>query len=128
MLSELRFAVRRLAHAHRFTATALLILMLGIGATATMFSATNAVLLKPLPYPQPDRLVSVRETRAQAGVDRTNLSTREYRDWTRGNSAIEDATIVDSPGLALAQGNQGAVRLAGIRAMRVSPNDALRAR
>jgi len=115
MLSDLRFAVRMLAHARGFTLTALTVLTLGIGATATMFSATNAVLLKPLPYPDPDRMVVVRETRAQAGFERTVLAAREYLDWVRGNPAFEAATIVDYPGLALADGDSSAARLGAMR-------------
>jgi putative ABC transport system permease protein len=115
MLSDLRFAVRMLAHARGFTITALTILTLGIGATATMFSATNAVLLKPLPYPDPDRMVVVRETRAQAGFERTILAAREYLAWVRGNAAFEAATIADYPGLALADGDGSAARLGAMR-------------
>jgi predicted permease len=115
MLNDLKFAVRTLAHARGFTITALVILALGIGATATMFSATNAVLLRPLPYPSPERIVVVRETRAQAGFEKTILAAREYLAWARESRAIEDAAIADYPGLALADGKGGATRLGTIR-------------
>src|SRR4029079_1886255 len=111
MLGDLRFAARMLAHSRGFTLTALVVLTLGIGATTTMFSATNAVLLKPLPYPSPDRLFVVRETRAQAGFEKTVLAAREYVDWTRGARVVQDTTIVDYPGLALATGDGATARL-----------------
>ena len=49
MINDLKFAARMLAHSRGFTITALVVLTLGIGATTTMFSAANAVLVKPLP-------------------------------------------------------------------------------
>ncbi|HMC76966.1 MAG TPA: ABC transporter permease [Vicinamibacterales bacterium] len=114
MISDLRFAVRMLLHSRGFTVTALVVLTLGIGATTTMFSATNAVLLRPLPYPDPDRMVAVRETRAQAGFEKTIVSLREYVAWTRDSRVLTDATIVDYPGLAVAIDNT-AVRLGAMR-------------
>jgi putative ABC transport system permease protein len=115
MISDLKFAVRMLAHSRGFTITALVVLALGIGATTTMFSATNAVLLKPLPYPDANRMVVVRETRAQAGFEKTVVAAREYLDWARNSHVLQDATIVDYPGLALAAGDQAAVRLGAMR-------------
>jgi len=121
MTSDLRFAFRMLAHSRGFTVTALVVLALGIGATTTMFSATNAVLLTPLPYPDADRLVAVRETRAQPGFEKTVMSAREYLQWTRDSQVLRDATIVDSPGLALvADPQQPAVRLGAMRCRRTS--------
>src|SRR5436190_8451788 len=114
MISDLRFAVRMLLHSRGFTVTALVVLTLGIGATTTMFSATNAVLLRPLPYPDAGRMVVVRETRAQAGFERTIMSAREYVDWTRDSKVLADATIVDNPGLAVAIDNS-AIRLGAMR-------------
>src|SRR3982750_2181993 len=114
MLQDIRFALRMLAHSRGFTITALVVLTLGIGATTTMFSATHAVLMKPLPYPDPDRLVVVRETRAQAGFEATVMTAREYLDWARGSRVLQDAAIVDYPGLGL-QADSGAVRLGAMR-------------
>jgi putative ABC transport system permease protein len=102
MIPDIRFAVRMLLHSRGFTATALVILTLGIGATTTMFSAANAVLLQPLPYPDPSRLVMVRETRAQAQFAATVMSAREYVEWTRDSRVLRDATIVSFPGVAVA--------------------------
>jgi putative ABC transport system permease protein len=114
MVSDLRFAIRMLLHSRGFTLTALVVLTLGIGATTTMFSATNAVLLRPLPYPDAGRMVAVHETRAQAGFEKTVMSAREYVDWTRGSRVVTDATIVDNPGLAVAI-DSTAVRLGAMR-------------
>jgi putative ABC transport system permease protein len=101
MLADLRFAIRMLVHSRGFSITAILILTLGIGATTTMFSATNAVLLKPLPYPNADRLVVVREARAQAQFAATVMSAAEYLDWTRESRVLQDSTLVSSPELAV---------------------------
>jgi putative ABC transport system permease protein len=59
LISHFRYTVRRLLKASGFTITAVLILGLGIGANTAIFSLVNGVLLKPLPYPNPDRLVSI---------------------------------------------------------------------
>jgi len=69
-----RQALRRLAATPGFTATAVLTLALGIGGAAAAFSVVNAVLLRPLPYPEADRLVVLRH----------DLTARGLRGW--GNS------------------------------------------
>jgi putative ABC transport system permease protein len=104
MLNDVRYAVRMLLKNRGFTIAALTALALGVGATTTMFSAVNSVLLRPLPFPDPERLFVVRETRAQAGFEKTVVSEGEYLAWGRNNPAFEHAAVVAMPGLAIRLG------------------------
>jgi putative ABC transport system permease protein len=76
---DLRLAVRRLKKSPGFTSVALLTLMLGIGANSAMLSIVNAVLLRPLPYRDPEKLVLLSEHWPQ--FPRLSLSYLNYRDW-----------------------------------------------
>ena len=78
MLLDLRYAVRTLARAPLFTAMAAATLALGIGANTAIFSVINTVLLKPLPYHEPERLVRFEEGRADF---RLNISYPNFLDW-----------------------------------------------
>ena len=74
ILAELRFARRSLAKTPAVTLVVVLTLALGIGANTAIFSVVDAVLLTPLPYPQPDRLVVLIDTNPEAGFPRFSTS------------------------------------------------------
>ena len=76
---DLRYAVRGLRASPGFTAVALLTLAMGIGASTTIFSVANAVLLRPFPYHEPDRIVRLYETNPT--TDTFSISEPDYLDW-----------------------------------------------
>ena len=81
MPRDLHFALRRLARAPGFAAAAIVCLALGIGANTAMFSVINAVLLRPLPHQQPERLVGLWEASKFRGSERNTVSPANYQDW-----------------------------------------------
>ncbi|HEY7859856.1 MAG TPA: ABC transporter permease, partial [Gemmatimonadaceae bacterium] len=90
-LTELRHAVRRLRRVPSFTITTVFVLALGIGTTTAMFSVVNGVLLRPLPYADPSRLVALTHTIEVAGtsnVDQSEASVLLYQEHARALSGI----------------------------------------
>ena len=86
---DLRYGARMLQKNPAFTLVALLALALGIGANTAIFSVVNAVVLRPLPFKDPDRLVYVWETNPRIGLDRAIVSPPDFADWREQNGVFE---------------------------------------
>lgn len=116
LLQDLRLAIRALRRAPGFTSIAVFTLALGIGANTTIFSVFYGVLLRPLAYPEPDRLVQLAESgpgyRGEVGVTYTQFQFLEERT----DAAVSLAAMA-SLGFNLANGNE-AFRVSGLRVSR----------
>jgi putative ABC transport system permease protein len=89
MLNDLRYAARTLVRTPAFTLTAVLTLALGIGANTAMFSVVNAVLLRPLPFADPDRLMFVFSRNTQRNAGQMRVSALDFEDWRRDTRAFD---------------------------------------
>ena len=94
LLRDIHYGFRMLQKSPSFTAVAVIALALGIGANTAIFSIVNAVLLQPLPYPQPDRMVMVWGERANRGKERP-LSAPDFEDLRSQNHVFQEMATFD---------------------------------
>jgi macrolide transport system ATP-binding/permease protein len=99
LVQDIRYAFRQLRKSPGFAFTAVLILALGIGASVSIFGFVDAALIKPLPYPNPTRLVDV--TESVAVMPRANLSYPDYLDWKRLNQVFSSMDVYNGTGYLL---------------------------
>jgi hypothetical protein len=95
MLADLRYALRQLAKKPGFSAIVLLTLALCIGATTAIFSMVYALLLKPLPYPQPDRIVEIYNSFPKAGLDHFPCNVVQYTDFKAHAPSLAAIAMMD---------------------------------
>ena len=89
-LQDAKYGWRMLWNTLGFTVIALLVIALGIGANTAIFSVIDAVLLRPLPFPDPDRLLVVWEDAAFMGFPRNTPAPANFIDWKRQNRVFSD--------------------------------------
>ena len=93
---DLRFAARMLRKNPGFTAVAVLTLALGIGANAAIFSFVNGILLQPLPFKEPARLVTVLDTKPSKEVDWMFVSPNRFEEFVRRSTAFEQIAAAEN--------------------------------
>ncbi|HEX8685509.1 MAG TPA: hypothetical protein VF654_03380, partial [Pyrinomonadaceae bacterium] len=102
LLQDIRFGMRTLLKRPGFTLVAVVTLALGVGANSAIFSVVNAVVLRPLPYAAPERLVALWGNLNQKGFEELELSAPEYTDFRRrGAHVFEDAAAYSAGGFNL---------------------------
>jgi len=116
-MHDIRFATRLLRRDLSFTAVAVLTLALGIGANTAVFSVVHAVLLRPLPFPEPDRLVQVMESRQRLGWARTSFTHANFWDVADESTSFAEIGAFRGASLTLT----GADRPRRLAGRRVSP-------
>src|SRR5882762_7233449 len=94
LLHDIKYGARLMTRAPGFAAAAVLTVALGIGATTAMFSVVYGVLLRPLPYGDPDRLVNVWSTAPSRGLPRGYVAMANVYDYKARNHVFEDVAAV----------------------------------
>ncbi len=115
LLQDLRYALRSLRSNLGFTIVAVLTLAVGIGANTSIFSFVDAILLKPLPYQNADRIVRVMEKPPGGPQARNGISTLNYLDWAKDNTVFQ-YMAAQTGGQATLTGIGEPINLRGARA------------
>jgi putative ABC transport system permease protein len=109
LLQDLRFGFRLICKNPGFAAIAILVLGLGIGANTAIFSVVNGVLLRPLPYPEPDRLVRIWHTppaKSFPGMTRFSVSAANFVDWKNQSRSFDSMAMYSFTHATMTGGNQ----------------------
>jgi putative ABC transport system permease protein len=110
---DLRHAARSLRRSPGLTAAAILALALGVGATAAIYTVFDAVLVEPLPYPEPDEIVLLLDANVEAGFPRFSSSPPNYADWREQAESFKAMAAMSRRNLALNDRGSEPERISG---------------
>ena len=117
LVQDLRFTLRQLRRSPGFTAAAVVTLAIGIGASTAMFSVVDTVLLSPLPFRDPDRLVRLESTNLDSGGEAANVNPLDLRDWQQAEpSTFSEIEGVNYRRFVVRAGDGEVERVRGARA------------
>src|SRR5688572_25376447 len=114
MMSDLRHALRLLWKSKRITATTLVTLALCIGATTAIFSSVYSLMLKPLPFQEPEQIVELYASAAKAGLNRMPANVPFYLDYSQNATSYQGLGLWTF-GYNLVGSNDSVVRVPGVR-------------
>ena len=120
-LADVRHAFRLLWKSKRITATTLLTLALCIGATTAIFSSVYSLMLKPLPYQEPERIVELYSSAVKAGLNRMPANVPFYLDYSKNATSYESVALWQFS-YNLVGAKDSVVRTPGVRATAVAPS------
>jgi putative ABC transport system permease protein len=106
LFKDLRYGIRNLLRQPFFSCVAVCTLALAIGGNSAMFSVVNAVLLRPLSYPESDRIVVLEGINPQRGITRSNMSVPDLVDWQNQNQVFERMAGFVGGGVLLSNGDE----------------------
>src|SRR5947199_2958396 len=118
MWSDIQYALRNIAKKPLFYSVAILTFALGIGANAAIFTVVNGVLLRPLPYPHPERLMMVWIYNPRQGFDKDVAPYLTFTDWRTQSRSFEHLAAYSGASVSLS----GAGDPAQLRGARVTPS------
>src|SRR5215510_1540689 len=106
LIKDLRYGVRSFLKRPGFLVIALSTLALGIGATTAMFTVVNSVLLRPLQFPEPERIVLLESVNPAMGVDASNMSVPDVADWQQQSQSFDQIASFISGGAFVTLGDE----------------------
>jgi hypothetical protein len=112
-IRDIRFALRALRRAPAFTAAAILTIAIGVGANGAIFSVTDAALLRPLPYREPNALVDIWGTSPTSSIGKSDVSYPNFLDWQQRSTAFVGLAAYNSNSMVLQHGDAPRVLLVG---------------
>jgi len=106
LIKDVRFALRSFLKRPGFLVIAIATLALGIGATTAMFTVVNSMLLRPLPFPEPEQIVLVFGINPRQGITESNVSVPDIADWQQQSQSFQQIAAFFSGGLFLTIGDE----------------------